>query len=204
MRGFSDEERERIREELVRTGRELFLQYGPEKTNVADVTEPVGIAKSTFYRFFDSKSELYFEIFLRERDEFLERLRDELDGVEDAETGLVRLFDCYFSWAEESPMLQRVISESDYEFIYRDVSEEVLLEEQQVAIEEIVPFVRRWQEAGEMCDVDPELFFGLMGAVATMTLHRDEFEEYGEGTYETIRDLLIETVARGLTADAGR
>lgn len=201
MRGFSDEERDRIREELVQTGRELFLRYGPEKTNVADVTEPVGIAKSTFYRFFDSKSELYFEIFLRERDEFLEGLRRELDGVEDAETGLVRLFDCYFSWAEESPLLQKVIGESDYEFIYRDVSEEVLQEEQRVAIDEIVPFVQRWQETGGMREVDPELFFGLMGAVAAMTLHRDEFAEYGEDMYETVRDLLIETVARGLTTD---
>lgn len=204
MRGFSDEERERIREELVRSGREQFLRYGPEKTNVADVTEPVGIAKSTFYRFFDSKSELYFEIFLRERDEFLDRLRCELDGVEDAEVGLVRLFDCYFSWAEESPLLQKVISEFDYEFIYRDIPEDVLEEAQQVAIDEIVPFVERWQETGGMRDVDPELFFALMGGVASMTLHRDEFEEYGEGMYESVRDLLIETVARGLTApDSG-
>lgn len=199
MRGFSDEERARIRAELVETGRELFLTYGPEKTNVADVTEPVGIAKSTFYRFFDSKSELYLEVFRRERDEFVETVRTELDGVDDAETGIRRLFDVYFAWIEESPLLQEMLAADDYESLFRDVPEETMERHQQEALAELVPFVEAWQEAGEMRDVGPEVFFAMMGAVALTTLHREEFEEYGDGTYETVRDALVDAVARGLT-----
>ena len=40
MRKFSDEERERIHEELVQTGRDLLLKFGPAKTTVKDITDP--------------------------------------------------------------------------------------------------------------------------------------------------------------------
>lgn len=67
----------------------------------------------------------------------------------------------------------------------------------------MLPFVREWQASGEMRDVDHEVFFGLMGTVGLMALHRTEFEEYREGMYDTVRDEMIETVARGLTTDVG-
>lgn len=201
MRGFDEQEREEIREKLVETGRELLLRYGPEKTNVADVTEPAGIAKSTFYRFFDSKAELYFEIFLRERDEFLARLSEELADVEDAETGVRRLFEVYLTWIEESPLMQALVVEGDRETLFRGIPEEVVQRHEQEALAEIVPYVRTWQASGDLREVDPEVFLGVMGAVALTTLHREEFEDYDEEMYEAVRDLLVDAVARGLTRD---
>lgn len=201
MRGFSDDERERIREELIATGREMFLTLGPEKTNVADVTEPVGIAKSTFYRFFDSKADLYLEIFLRERDEFLERIVDELGEETDARTGVRRLFELYVEWIEESPLLQTFIGATDYEALVREMPEEKIQREQQEAIMQVVPLVERWRESGQLRDIDTEHFMGVMGSVALITLHRDDFEDYGEGMYEETRDLLIDCVAVGLTTN---
>ena len=202
MNSFDDGERERIREDLVETGRERLLQYGPEKTTVADVTGPVGIAKSTFYQFFDSKAELYFEIFLRDRDEFLARLAEELDGVADAETGVRRLFGVYLDWIEESPLMQALIVEGDHQALFRGVPEETIERRQQEALAEMVPYVRAWQESGDLREVDPEVFFGAMGAVALMVLHREEFEDYEEGMYEAVQELLVDALARGLTRTA--
>ncbi|WP_254532759.1 TetR/AcrR family transcriptional regulator [Natrinema gelatinilyticum] len=195
MRGFSDEERDRIREELIQTGREMFLQYGPEKTNVAEITEPVGIAKSTFYRFFDTKSELYLAVFLRERDEFLDQVRTDLAEVDDAETGIVRLLDAYLSWIEGSPLLQQMIDQWEHEPAFGSVSDETLYRHQQEAIAELIPFIEEWKANGEMRDIDQEVFFGLMGAVGLMTLHHEEFEDYREGMYDTVRGLMIEALA---------
>jgi AcrR family transcriptional regulator len=74
MKGFSDEERDRIRETLMDDGRDLFERYGLQKTTIADLTDAAGIADSTFYRFFDSKEELYFEILQREGHELADTL----------------------------------------------------------------------------------------------------------------------------------
>lgn len=89
MRGFSDEERADIRENIVETGRDLVSTLGPAKTTVKDITDRVGIAKSTFYVFFETKAKLYYEIFLRERGEFLSRVRQKLADIADAEAGLI-------------------------------------------------------------------------------------------------------------------
>jgi AcrR family transcriptional regulator len=199
MSGFDDHEREQIRERLVETGREHLLDYGPEKTTVADVTGPVGIAKSTFYRFFDSKAELYLEIFLRDRDRFLERLNDELDGVEDAETGVRRLFDVYLTWVEESPLLQALLEREDPQSVFRGIPEETIRRHEQEGLAEILPYLQAWQADGDLRDVDPEAVLGVMGAAALMVLHREEFESYDDEMYDAVRDLLVDAVARGLT-----
>ena len=199
MRGFSDEERSEIREDLIETGRELFLRWGPEKTNVADVTDEVGIAKSTFYRFFDSKSELYFEVFVRERDDFLDALTTELDDVDDAETGLRTLFEVYLTWIEQSPPIQRVVLENEYDAVYRDVSEETVAEEMDVMLDALAPILAAWQRDGEMRSVDPLPFFGLMKSIGLLALYQEEFGEYGEDWYAEIRELLLDSVAKGLT-----
>jgi len=199
MRGFSDEERAEIREDLIETGRELFLRWGPEKTNVADVTDEVGIAKSTFYRFFDSKSELYFEVFVRERDDFLDALTTELDDVDDAETGLRTLFEVYLTWIEQSPPIQRVVLENEYDAVYRDVSEETVAEEMDVMLDALAPILAAWQRDGEMRSVDPLPFFGLMKSIGLLALYQEEFGEYGEDWYAEIRELLLDSVAKGLT-----
>ena len=83
MTRFSDEDRERIRRELVEAGRELFTQHGFDRTRIKDVTEAVEIGTSTFYQFFDSKEELYHAVLIDERDRLFETLES---AVADAET----------------------------------------------------------------------------------------------------------------------
>ncbi len=63
---FTSSEKSAIQEELLEKGKDLFSRYGLKKTTISDLTTAVGIAKGTFYHFFDSKEILYFEIFLRE------------------------------------------------------------------------------------------------------------------------------------------
>ena len=65
-RGFTDREKEIIRNNLIETGRELFGKYGLKKTSIGDLTKAVGIAQGSFYTFFKSKEKLYLEIIDRE------------------------------------------------------------------------------------------------------------------------------------------
>ncbi|MFC7045856.1 TetR/AcrR family transcriptional regulator [Halobacteriaceae archaeon GCM10025711] len=197
MRGFSDEERDEIREALIETGRELFLTYGPDKTNVADITEPVGIAKSTFYRFFDSKAELYLEIFLRERDELLDDVERELATVGDAREGLEVLTGALVHWVEENALLQQIVSTGNARRFSWDLPEETLQKHQREAIERLVPYLEAWQETGELRpDVEPIVVIVAMSTVAIAPLFQ---EEYPEELYPVVRDLLVETMAIGLT-----
>lgn len=211
MRGFSDEEREHIREQLIETGRELLLTYGPKKTNIMDITDPVGIAKSTFYRFFDSKADLYLVIVEREMQEYVENVRSELDGVEDPREELERFFWCYAAFAEENPLIQQMIVSGNYQDIFQNVSRDKLAAVQREEIAEFLPLIEdlKARSAGPLADIDLLTLFGLMGgSIGLLVVHKDEFEEYegrfeeyDDGYYEHVQEVLISTLARGLTVE---
>lgn len=211
MQKFSDDERKRIREQLIQTGRELLLTYGPKKTTVNDITEPVGIAKPTFYQFFDAKSDLYLEILEREMEDYVADVRSELEGVEDPQDALEQFFWCYVEFGEENPLIQQTIIKGEYRDFIGNASQETLSEMQQEQWAEFVPLIEDLQERsdGPISSMDPLLFSGLMSAsLGWLMVHKDEYEKYesrlegiGADYYENIQKTLITVLAKGLTAE---
>lgn len=202
MRGFSDDERDRIREELVETGRDLLLRYGPEKTTVTDVTEPVGIAKGTFYRFFDSKADLYVEIVRREQRAYFERVQIELERTDTAREGLEVLFHTYLEWVEENELIQRTIVESDYDAIFRGISSEKIEEMHRDGLAEFVPIVDRIRGRDDaLAAIDSVTVLGILSAVVLLAMYREEYDRYESGYYENVKELYVSALAIGLTSD---
>jgi AcrR family transcriptional regulator len=61
-KGFSEQEKIKIRQRLIAAGKDMFSTYGLKKTSVDDITRTCGISKGAFYLFFTSKEELFMEI----------------------------------------------------------------------------------------------------------------------------------------------
>ena len=72
---FSAEENAAIRETLLREARRCAVTLGMKKTSVDQLTKAVGIAKGSFYKFYESKEMLFFAV--------LENIHSELYGVAD-------------------------------------------------------------------------------------------------------------------------
>lgn len=70
---FSEEENTKIRRSLLAEARSRALTVGMRKTSVEELTAAVGISKGSFYKYFDSKELLFFEV--------LEELHSELYAV---------------------------------------------------------------------------------------------------------------------------
>ena len=58
---FSEQQKEKLREQLLITGFELLKQFGYRKMTIDDITKKCAIAKGTFYRFFKSKEDFVYE-----------------------------------------------------------------------------------------------------------------------------------------------
>lgn len=65
MPKFTTTERETISANLFETGEKLFCEYGLRKLTVEKITMTIGIAKGSFYAFYESKEALYFDILVR-------------------------------------------------------------------------------------------------------------------------------------------
>src|SRR5690606_18442667 len=56
--GRRDENRRRRTQDLVDAGLALFLAHGLEAVTIDDITRKAGIAKGSFYRYFEDKTDL--------------------------------------------------------------------------------------------------------------------------------------------------
>lgn len=50
------------KQKLLKTGLKLIKKYGLENIKVSDITNAAGVAKGTFYTYFDRKEDIVFEI----------------------------------------------------------------------------------------------------------------------------------------------
>ena len=79
---YSDEDRKRIRAELVRVGLELMTKQGIQHTTVEQIYKKVGISRTFFYSFFPTKEDLIVEtLYLQQPKiiEFVGRLMSDAD-----------------------------------------------------------------------------------------------------------------------------
>lgn len=60
------------KEEIIQAGIEVFAARGYYNTHIAQIVEKVGIAKGTFYLYFDSKKDLFVSLIKRHEKIFLE------------------------------------------------------------------------------------------------------------------------------------
>jgi len=199
MRGFSDGEREQIEGDLIEAGRTLFSKFGLKKTTIADLTGEVGIGRSTFYRFFDSKEALYVAILEAEGEKISRRLvEDDVIEGDDPQAVVERFLHFIFDEIETNPLVRQLIVSGELDELrdYRTEAErETEREEEIAAIRAFVdPFVQREAVHGD----DPELIASAIAAIPYLTLHADDI---GQDRYPAVRDFVIETFARGLAAD---
>ena len=122
---FTEDQNETIRRDLIREARRCGVTIGMKKTSVEQLTRAVGIAKGSFYKFYESKEMLFFAV--------LESVHSELYGVADhalseanglppSERAAKAVLAAY-RWLSETQAL--VFVENDAEFLLRRLPDEV-------------------------------------------------------------------------------
>jgi TetR/AcrR family transcriptional regulator len=198
MSGFDEAERERIRAALVERGREQFSRYGVKKTTVADLTGAVGIANGTFYRFFDSKGDLYWAVLETEREGVLERIDEVVEATDGPEAEMRALLSAVFTEIETNPLVRGLLDDGDERArMVRGMSEAELEAAHREKVSHLLPYVESWADEGIEFEAEPEVVAGALRSLAFLTLHEEEIGP----DYPEVRDLLIESVAAGLVSE---
>ena len=79
---YSEEDRQRVRQQLVRTALELMAKQGIRHTTVEQVYKSAGISRTFFYTFFPTKEDLIVEAIYLQQPRVLEYARSLLDNPE--------------------------------------------------------------------------------------------------------------------------
>jgi len=200
MPGFSEEERDEIESALVDSAQQLFTLYGFQKTTVEDITEPVGIAESTFYRFFDSKTEMYTRVLLREQDEVIDAIESDVEGISGPERKLERLFRTWATEFEKRDLL--VQSHREPQNTLQSMNHVDVDEVKSDIMIRVSPIVEDIQanSDGLINDVRPEVIFQLLSVLELIAAQKEAYEQYGWG-YSTFKETVITILTQGLMGE---
>ena len=112
---FKDTDRAIIREKLVIEGKKLLQRYGLKKTSIEELARSAGIAKGTFYHFFESKEDLCFAIFDREEEKLAENLHQILTRDPDPARTIKKVIAWSLEVISGDSLLVRLRESGEYE-----------------------------------------------------------------------------------------
>lgn len=197
MPTFTDAKRERVRESLHETGRELFARYGLDKTAISELTEAAGIGKGTFYQFYDSKEALYLEILEAYGEELVPRLLgNSFEAHDDPEAAITAFLHEIIDEFDSNPLLHQIFVGDEYDRLRAQYSEEEVAAAREESIEHILPYIEQWYDDGQVTGPDPETIAHTIRAVCLLPYNKKHIDS---DIYPAVQDTLIATVAAGIT-----
>lgn len=198
-RGFTDREREIIRNDLVATGRELFGTFGLKKTSIEDLTKAVGIAQGSFYTFFNSKEELYLEVMDREGEAIKQKLLKEENIKDLTRERFKSFFKKVFEIVNSNPIIRQMFFEEEVDTLIRKIPPEKMKDNHKKLMRDLLPIIKRWQDEGAIIrNYKPEVIVALFQILYHPLLHKKDFDE---DVFDEMLELLVDIVAKGLVVE---
>lgn len=198
MRSFTDEEREVIKRKIIDRGKECFARYGIKKTGIEDLTEGLGIAKSSFYSFFNSKEDLFLQIFKEEKEalknsilenSFLKYRTEPDKAIKAYLRHVLKIVDNHPIWRKF------VIENESLELTISRFSEEEIknIHEDSVAI--ILPFFEEWAGKGLLIDKPAKILAETTQAVIFLIHFKNKIVD---DDFSEIMNILIDLLANNV------
>ncbi|WP_152420358.1 transposase [Halococcus thailandensis] len=140
----------------------------------------------------------------------MELLDSDLAEKDDPQEELERFFWCYVEFAEENSFIQQTVIQGDYQETFRNMSPSKFEDVQRKSMEKLLPLIEdlRERSVGPLSDIEPFVLLSLMGgSIGLLAMHKEEFvryeEEFGyeKGYYQRLQDILVSSLARGLTVE---
>ncbi|MBB4931154.1 AcrR family transcriptional regulator [Lipingzhangella halophila] len=201
--GFSAEEKSRIADLLMESGRELFTTLGLRKTSLEELVAPAGIAKSSFYQFFDSKEALYLELMLAQMARVKKHVIDEaLLEAPDIREGLRGFLRATLDTLATDPLYRRLMTHpEEMAAVARKLDPARITDAPDNPARALAEFITAKRASGDLIAADPEVITGVLRAVLLVPMHADRLAS--PDRYSEIIDLLVDIVSAGLTAHQG-
>lgn len=193
MPQFHPTEKERILQQLIDHGRALFVRQGLKKTSLEQLTQAIGVAKSTFYAFYNSKEELYLQLLELEAIAMEKQVWEEVAKAADTRDALKAYLNAMVNELERNPLTKRLIEQpEEMEMISRKVTPEFVQRKLERNVKPLIEYIMEQQKQGLMLDADPAVISGVLRASMLLVVHRKDFDE---DIFPQIREILFHAVA---------
>lgn len=194
---FTELEKEKIREELLKVAYRFFVDKGFKNTSLEDITSSVGIAKSSFYIFFESKEILYMELLAHEGEQIEKQVWPKVIAAKDIRSAIKIYLNEMALELEDKILTQRLVYDlEEYKIVSRKLNPDYVGSEHLRSIVPLVEFIKLRQDSNEIIDEEPGIIAGVLRAAWLIGSQNGDLQQYN---YERIKELLFEAVADRVT-----
>ncbi|MGC6767603.1 TetR/AcrR family transcriptional regulator [Enterococcus sp. LJL51] len=184
-KGFSDEEKQVLKEKLCQECEQRWARFGYKKTSIGELTAAVGISAGAFYLLFSSKEEFFFETLLTVQN----RLKQKILSIikeEQGKSGFLKALIWHFKEYERAPFLYDFGS-PDYLAFLNKLSKDKIAEMQ-------VDGKAFFFEIVEQCGLDMKIDEEKVYAAVSTLLYTVELKKQTDFASEEIFELLLNSV----------
>lgn len=194
---FTELEKEKIREELLKVAYRFFIDKGFKSTSLEDITSSVGIAKSSFYIFFESKEILYMELLAHEGEQIEKQVWPKVIAAKDIRSAIKIYLNEMALELEDKILTQRLVYDlEEYKIVSRKLNPDYVGSEHLRSIVPLMEFIKLRQDSNEIIDEEPGIIAGVLRAAWLIGSQKGDLQQYN---YERIKELLFEAVADRVT-----
>jgi len=160
---------EEARRRLLEAASRCIVRRGSARIRMAEVAEEAGVARSTVYRYFQSRDDLIIGLFLGRIDAALEKVIARLEDPDDAARCIPELVLGPNSFIEGSPVNEALFSpDSTGMVVSLELGSEPLID---ASYRHFGPLLEGWQAAGHLhADLDLRDTVAWIGTVSLMLL----------------------------------
>ncbi|MBT2214558.1 TetR family transcriptional regulator [Virgibacillus dakarensis] len=195
-RGFNEYEKQFITNSLIEQGKILFSKFGFQKTSILEITKNVGIAPGTFYKFFNSKEDLYFVILEMEEEKIKEQYANvDIFKENQPKKAIKSILQQMINTIETNPLIRELYFGSNMEVLLKKLSPELLEKHFKNDSNSLLSLIEKWKIEGITLEENPEVIAGVLRSLFVLTLHQ---KEIGAAVYRETIELFIDLIVDGI------
>lgn len=181
------------KEEIFKAGRELFLLKGFRDVNVSDITREAGVGVGTFYNYYPSKEELFFDIYFEENEAAKKSIVESLDLDDEPVALATKFLSLSMEKMDGNRILQEWYNKDLFSALERRYNEKYGC----FLFDFYMDLLKKWKREHKIRDdIDDETLFALTNSVIYLDTHK---EGVGIQYFPEVIRLLVEFILKGLT-----
>jgi AcrR family transcriptional regulator len=193
---FNKKEKVIIKQALIKKGRDLFLKFGIRKTSIKDITDSVNIAQGTFYNFYNSKEEFYFEIMELEEKKISEILIKLINKGKLKKERFKSILIKYIELISGNIFIKNLLMKDEYNLLLRKLPDEKVKKHIKNEVGFLKNIINTLTARNALKEIKPDLLHGILYSLFLLTINK---KQIGDKTYpQVIRyfiDIIIDDLA---------
>lgn len=184
---------------LFTAARKLFLEQGFKKTNIAAITKQANVAVGTFYKYYSSKEEIFYEVYQAENEAAKHKIVDQIDKSQSPKETIKQFITTIIQTSKENAILAEWYQNTEVSQLIRDYDKHNGRWQNSLVYSFLIENIHRWQATGEFRqDIDKETTLALFNALVVVDNHKEEIRT---DNYPYVLEVLADMIVDGLSAD---